>query len=151
MLVIIAAFDHAWWAGAIAVTAIVLAAIYALWMYQRAMTGPGAVDLVDAHTDAQPVTVGAAGGTGSGSHPAVPGVGTGSRSAVPTTSMRDLDAREVGTLAPLLLALVLLGFFPMPLLDVINPHVADLMSDVGVSDAEPQVSGSHSSQGDTDE
>ncbi|HEX8781659.1 MAG TPA: NADH-quinone oxidoreductase subunit M, partial [Nocardioides sp.] len=35
MLVIIAAFDHAWWAGAVAVTAIVLAAIYVLWMYQR--------------------------------------------------------------------------------------------------------------------
>ena len=37
----------------------------------------------------------------------------------------DLDRREVGTLAPLLLALVLFGFYPMPLLDVINPTVDD--------------------------
>ena len=110
MLVIIAAFDHAWWAGAIAVTAIVLAAIYVLWTYQRAMTGPG-------HIDRQ--------------------VGT----------MRDLDAREVGTLVPLLLALVVFGFFPMPLLDVINPHVTDIMSNVGVTDAPPTVNGTVSSQG----
>jgi NADH-quinone oxidoreductase subunit M len=40
MLVLIAAFDYAWWAGAIAVTGIVLAAIYVLWAYQRIMTGP---------------------------------------------------------------------------------------------------------------
>lgn len=110
MLVIIAAFNHAWWAGAIAVTAIVLAAVYVLWAYQRTMTGPG------------------------GDFERVEG-------------MRDLDAREVGTLAPLLLALVLFGFFPMPLLDVINPHVTDIMSNVGVTDAPPTVTGSVSSQG----
>ena len=40
ILVLIAAFDHAWWAGAVAVTGIVLAAIYVLWMYQRTFTGP---------------------------------------------------------------------------------------------------------------
>jgi NADH-quinone oxidoreductase subunit M len=114
MLVIIAAFDHAWWAGAVAVTAIVLAAIYALWMYQRAMTGPGVEHPVDGR-------------------------------------MHDLNSREVGTLAPLLLALVLFGFFPMPLLDVINPHVTDLMSDVGVTDSPPTVTGSVSSQGGTHE
>ena len=61
--------------------------------------------------------------------------------------MRDLDVREVGTLAPLLLALVLFGFFPMPLLDVINPHVTDIMTSVGVTDAPPTVTGSVSSQG----
>src|SRR5689334_2109630 len=45
ILVFISAFDHAWWAGAIAVTAIVLSAVYVLWMYQRAMTGPARPDL----------------------------------------------------------------------------------------------------------
>jgi NADH-quinone oxidoreductase subunit M len=40
ILVLISAFDHAWWAGAVAVTGIVLAAIYVLWMYQRVFTGP---------------------------------------------------------------------------------------------------------------
>lgn len=98
MLVIIAAFDHAWWAGAVAVVAIVLAAIYALWMYQRTMTGP------------EPLVV------------------------------PDLDRREVGVLAPLVLGLVLFGFYPMPVLDVINPSVEDTLSQVDVSEDGPAVS-----------
>jgi NADH-quinone oxidoreductase subunit M len=97
MLVLIAAFQHAWWAGAIAVTAIVLAAIYVLWLYQRTMTGPEQVEV------------------------------------------RDLDRREVGTLAPLVLALVLFGFVPMPLLDTINPYVEDTLAQVGVTDEPPTV------------
>ena len=112
MLVIISAFDHAWWAGAIAVSGIVLAAIYILWMYQRTMTGPLA-------------------------RPAVDG-------------MVDLDRREVGAVAPLLAALLLFGFYPAPLLDVINPYVADTLSDVGVGDEAPAVptgAGSTDAQG----
>ena len=100
MLVIIAAFDHAWWAGAVAVTAIVLSALYILWMYQRTFTGP-----------------------------ARPGV----------EALTDLDRREVGTLAPLLLALVLFGFYPMPLLDIINPNVETTLTQVGVTDDAPTV------------
>ena len=92
ILVIIAAFQYQWWVGAIAVTSIVLAAWYVLWMYQRTFTGPGV---------------------------------TGAE-AVP-----DLDRREVGTLAPLLLALVLFGFYPMPLLDVINPATQTILENVG--------------------
>ena len=42
ILVLISAFDYHWWVGAIAVTGIVLAAIYVLWLYQRTMTGPTA-------------------------------------------------------------------------------------------------------------
>ncbi|MCF6379988.1 NADH-quinone oxidoreductase subunit M [Nocardioides KLBMP 9356] len=91
MMVIIAAFDHHWLVGAVAVLAIVLAAFYALWMYQRTMTGPG------------------------------------------LSAVEDLDRREVGILAPLALALVLFGFFPMPLLDVINPVVHDTLAGVGVA------------------
>jgi NADH-quinone oxidoreductase subunit M len=41
--------------------------------------------------------------------------------------------------APLMLALVLFGFFPGPLLDVANPAVESLMSHVGVSDDAPDV------------
>jgi NADH-quinone oxidoreductase subunit M len=40
ILVLIGAFDYHWWVGAVAVTAVVWAAIYVLWMYQRTMTGP---------------------------------------------------------------------------------------------------------------
>src|SRR3954454_3983163 len=101
IMVIIAAFQHDWWVGAIAVTAIVLAAWYILWMYQRTMTGPGI-----------------------------------SGDVVP-----DLDRREVGTLAPLLLALVLFGFYPMPLLDVINPATTTILQNVGVQDPAPTVAG----------
>jgi NADH-quinone oxidoreductase subunit M len=103
ILVLIAAFQHHWWTGAIAVTAIVTTAFYILWMYQRTMTGPELL---------------------------------GGREAETT----DLDGREVGTLAPLFLALVLLGFFPMPLLNVINPYVADTLQHVGVTDPTPTVS-----------
>ena len=102
MLVIIAAFQHHWWTGAIAVTAIVLAAFYVLWMYQRAMTGPDLLGGREAET-------------------------------------RDLDRREVGVLAPLFVALVLFGFYPMPLLNVINPYVQDTLHHVGVTDPAPRV------------
>jgi NADH-quinone oxidoreductase subunit M len=100
MLVIISAFDYAWWAGAVAVTAIVLAAIYVLWMYQRTMTGP-----------------------------TLPGA----------VEVADLDRREIGAVAPLLLALLLFGFYPMPLLDVINPTVEHTLSEVGVTPDGPDV------------
>jgi NADH-quinone oxidoreductase subunit M len=102
IMVLIAAFQHHWWTGAIAVTAIVFTAFYILWMYQRTMTGP---DLV------------------------------GGRVAETT----DLNRREVGTLAPLFLALIVFGFFPMPLLNVINPYVQDTLQHVGVTDPAPTV------------
>ncbi|WP_231123522.1 NADH-quinone oxidoreductase subunit M [Nocardioides sambongensis] len=39
-LVLVAAFDYHWWVGAIAITGVVLSAIYVLWLYQRTFTGP---------------------------------------------------------------------------------------------------------------
>lgn len=39
-LVVLAAFDRAWWVGAVAVTGIVWAAVYVLRAYRRTMTGP---------------------------------------------------------------------------------------------------------------
>ena len=47
LMVIVAAFDHHWLTGSVAVLAIVLAAFYALWMYQRTMTGPDRVVAAD--------------------------------------------------------------------------------------------------------
>jgi NADH-quinone oxidoreductase subunit M len=100
MLVLISAFDYHWWVGGVAVTGIVLAAIYVLWMYQRVMTGPTPAD---------------AEGT------------------------RDLHGRELAAIAPLMVALVFLGFYPRPLLDVANPTIDALMQHVGVSDDPPAV------------
>jgi NADH-quinone oxidoreductase subunit M len=154
MLVIIAAFQHAWWAGAVAVTAIVLAAIYVLWLYQRTMTGPGRVALAGAGAEA--VTdhgVHPGGGATALDAPArrtttdggatalatEPTAGSTVATAGDAVAVRDLDRREVGTLAPLVLGLVLLGFFPMPVLDVINPTVEDILSQVGVTDEPPTV------------
>jgi NADH-quinone oxidoreductase subunit M len=101
MLVIISAFDHAWWAGAVSVTGIVLAAVYILWMYQRTMTGPDPVVQVE--------------------------------------GVADLDRREIGAITPLLVGLLLFGFYPMPVLDVINPYVENTLAQVGVTDDEPTV------------
>jgi NADH-quinone oxidoreductase subunit M len=104
ILVIIAAFQHHWWTGAIAVSAIVLTAWYILQMYQRTMTGP---ELLGARAE----------------------------------QVRDLDRREVGALAPLFVALIVFGFFPMPLLKVINPYVDDTLQHVAVHDPSPTVAG----------
>jgi len=100
IMVLISAFDYHWWVGVVAVTGIVLAAVYVLWLYQRTMTGP-------------PV-------------PADEG-------------MVDLNRRELVAVVPLVAALVLFGFWPMPMLDAANPTVDSLLQHVGVTDDEPQV------------
>ena len=51
----------------------------------------------------------------------------------------DLGIREVGAVAPLMLALVLFGFYPAPLLDVANPFTDQLLAHVGVDDDGPDV------------
>jgi NADH-quinone oxidoreductase subunit M len=108
ILVLISAFDYRWYVGAIAVTGIVLAAIYVLWAYQRMFTGPNPVDL---EADVS------AGGDG----------------------VLDLGRREIGVLAPLMLALVLFGFYPAPLLDVARPFSEQLLQHTGVHDDGPRV------------
>ena len=116
ILVLIAAFDYAWYVGAVAVTSVVLAAVYVLWTaYQRMMTGPNPSAL-QADVDA---------------------AAAGDEAAV--VKVRDATRREIGVLAPLTLALVLFGFYPMPLLDVSNPTVYVLLEHVGVADDGPDV------------
>ena len=55
--------------------------------------------------------------------------------------MRDLSLREVSALAPLLVLIVILGFYPKPLTEIINPAVAATLQHVGVSDPQPDVAG----------
>ncbi|MEV4758188.1 NADH-quinone oxidoreductase subunit M [Micromonospora sp. NPDC049559] len=52
---------------------------------------------------------------------------------------RDLSLREKVVVAPLILLLLLLGFYPKPVTDVINPAVQATMQDVGKSDPAPTV------------
>jgi NADH-quinone oxidoreductase subunit M len=116
ILVLISAFDYRWYVGAIAVTGIVLAAIYVLWAYQRIFTGPNPTDL---QSDVD------AGGA----------------------DVADLGRREIGALVPLMLALVLFGFYPMPLLDVSNPFSEQLLEQTGVSDDGPVVPATEAQEG----
>jgi len=97
ILVLISAFDYHWFVGAIAVTAVVLAAIYILWTYQRTFTGP------PDPSAARPVKGRAA----------------------------DLTRWEVGVLAPLIVALVVFGFYPAPLLRAANPLVDQITTVAG--------------------
>ena len=84
-LVLIGTFTRYPAFAVIASTALVLSAIYILWLYQRMMTGP--------------VTDGNDKG------------------------LRDLVPRELAVVAPLMALLLVLGVYPKPSLDVINPAV----------------------------
>jgi NADH-quinone oxidoreductase subunit M len=53
--------------------------------------------------------------------------------------MRDLGGRELAALAPLVVLIIGLGFFPKPLTDVIAPAVRSTLSHVGVHDPRPTV------------
>jgi NADH-quinone oxidoreductase subunit M len=51
--------------------------------------------------------------------------------------MKDLHRREVVAVAPLLVLMLLLGFYPKPVLDVINPAVKATLQDAGAHDPQP--------------
>ncbi|MEH0822543.1 MULTISPECIES: NADH-quinone oxidoreductase subunit M [unclassified Micromonospora] len=52
---------------------------------------------------------------------------------------RDLSLREKVVVAPLIALIVLLGFYPKPVTDVINPAIQATMNDVGRTDPAPTV------------
>jgi NADH-quinone oxidoreductase subunit M len=56
-----------------------------------------------------------------------------------TKNLVDLRPREILALAPLVALIVVLGFYPKPALDVLQPTVDSLMQVVGVEDPEPTV------------
>jgi NADH-quinone oxidoreductase subunit M len=51
----------------------------------------------------------------------------------------DLRGREVLAIAPILVIIVVLGFYPKPVLDVINPAIDRVMHAVNASDPAPEV------------
>ncbi len=53
--------------------------------------------------------------------------------------IRDLVPREIVVVAPLIALLVLLGFYPKPVLDIINPAVGHTMTTIGQHDPAPVV------------
>lgn len=92
----------------------VLAAVYVLWLYQRVFTGPVRGNAL----------VSVAGGPGAAHDPEV-----GAR-----RSMLDLNGRERWVLAPLVALILLLGFYPKPLLDIVNPSVGATLQSVTVQE-----------------
>ncbi len=97
-LVLIGTFTRYPVFAVIAALALVLSAVYVLWMYQRMMTGP--------------VTDG-------------------------NESLTDLRPREILVVAPLIALLLILGIYPKPALDVINPAVDHTLSTIGQTDPAP--------------
>ena len=100
-LVLVGTFERYKAFAIIGTAAIVLAAIYILWLYQRTMTGPLRAGL---------------------------------------EGMKDLKVREVAAVAPLLALIIALGFYPKPVLDVVNPAVNQTLSHVQKQDPPPSVS-----------
>ena len=99
-LVLLGTFTRYPVVAAIATLGIVLAALYALWLYQRTMTGP--------------------------EHEGVAG-------------MREINAREVLAIAPVIVLLVVLGVYAKPALDVIDPTTETIMQQIGMTDPQPSV------------
>jgi NADH-quinone oxidoreductase subunit M len=52
---------------------------------------------------------------------------------------RDLNVRELWVVAPLIAVIVVLGFYPKPVLDVLNPAVSRTMQQVHATDPAPTV------------
>jgi NADH-quinone oxidoreductase subunit M len=104
----------------LATVGIIFAALYVLWFYQRTMQGPlrGAAVLGALER---------AGGPGTMLDPAV-------SARKPNSGFPDLSKRELGVLTPLIVLILVLGFFPGPVLDVITPSVVATMNEVGLAD-----------------
>jgi NADH-quinone oxidoreductase subunit M len=105
----------------LATAGIILAALYILLMYQRTMHGP-ARGVLMAEEDVAPEPEGA-GATAVAVAPA--------RSRL---RVLDLDRRELAVVTPLVALIIVLGVYPQPLLDLIEPAVSATMSDLGGTD-----------------
>ncbi len=127
--------------GILGTAGIVIAAVYMLWIFQRTMTGPirgAAVLLPDLP---QLPALPTAGPSGSGAH-AVTAVAEAPAHAIaeqPRVRFGDLNVREIAVLTPLVVLILLLGVYPKPVLDVINPAAAQIILDSGNVDPQPTI------------
>jgi len=104
----------------IATTGMILAALYILLLYQRTMQGPPAGVLMVEESAPQASEDG----------------GSTAVLTAPRRTLRvlDLDRRELAVVTPLVALIILLGVYPQPLLNLIEPAVSATMSDLGGSD-----------------
>ncbi len=149
----------------IATVGIVIAAIYMLWIFQRTMTGPvrGAAVLPDdaptgripaVHEPALALT-GKATRSRAGQHAAAPETvvadqhvaddqadseaGPHAVSGKVRARFGDLNKREIAVLTPLVVLILVLGVYPKPVLDVINPTATQIVVDSGHTDPAPAI------------
>jgi NADH-quinone oxidoreductase subunit M len=54
--------------------------------------------------------------------------------------MTDLKGREITALVPIMVLTIVLGLFPAPILNVINPAVGAVMTTIGATDPAPELS-----------
>ena len=118
-------------ATALAVWGVVLAAIYVLLMYKRIFTGP-------------PPVIGTAEAQDAASSDAdLPyirnDIDEGRRPLRLAAAVPDLGLREKAVVAPIIAVLIVLGFFPGPVLETLNPAVERTLQIVGISDTTPSV------------
>jgi len=106
-LVLVGTFERYKAVAIVATTAIILAALYVLWLYQRTMTGPLKAGL---------------------------------------EGMKDLRTREVIAVAPLIALIIGLGFYPKPVLDVVNPSVNTTLQHVHKQDPAPALNATQTSE-----
>ena len=111
----------------LATVGIVFAALYVLWVYQQTMQGPVRGKASGSRSALGPSAGRPQAGPGAMIDPAIAARRTGS-------GFPDLSVREITVLVPLIIAILVLGFFPGPVLDVVNPSVAATMTEVGLTD-----------------
>lgn len=128
-------------AAGLAVWGVVLAAIYILLMYKRIMTGPPPVVGDADEGDVLRSDEGASTGGGAPAAADAQYVRADLDADLPprrlAAPVKDLGLREKLVVAPLIIGLVGLGFFPKPLLDTIDPAVERTLQIVGVTDTAP--------------
>jgi NADH-quinone oxidoreductase subunit M len=112
----------------LATVGMILAALYALVVYQRTMHGPPRGVLLEPTEPAAAPEPGApAAPSGGGSTATL----TAPAPAAPRLRVRDLDRREIAVAAPLVALVIALGVYPQPLIALVEPAVAATISDVG--------------------
>ncbi|WP_369132892.1 NADH-quinone oxidoreductase subunit M [Modestobacter sp. I12A-02662] len=127
-LVLIGSFPNRPVFTVVATVGIVLAALYVLLVYQRTMHGPFRGVLVAAEDEPPPPSAPAPDGGGATAVLTAPAPRR-------TAPVRDLSRRELAVVTPLVALVLLLGFFPQPLIALVEPAVQATMSDAGVDPA----------------
>jgi len=160
-LVLIGTFDRSVAWGVLATVGIILAAVYMLWVFQRTMTGPvrgvavlgarstepggdgasgdDAVGAAAASSGAVASSAASSGASSGAAAQASSPIATAERPAGVRARFADLNRREIAVVTPLIVAIIFLGIYPKPVLDVIQPTVAATMSAAGAID--PGVNG----------